>query len=402
MFEHWLQFAPTLAPRLELDADTIIRAHEIVRCIMGDNWLGEQERARANPARSSADIHPLDLALRSSTEDSVLEVLQLAAYFCAFQTDRGLGEAIVSLRDTDKYYPTIVELDLAWKFRSAGGSVALAPATPSGRSDFSVVVDDIAHIVEVTSFPSDPLRGAVASFSNAMASTLGRTLRKAGLATVVAVEIDVPAVSGAIRSAADSAVREAVNLFAAANDLRRIERTYDFGAVAIRPAVRGERPHGGTYWTTVSRIGTAQLSEAKLFGETDYKITRGGSLLYLRDQSLAADPYVRLKQKLKDKSRQLRGCTDGVIMIEAEALGPDVFNDVARLEQLVDEFARNHKRTTAVAIILQPIKLNGTRGIGGHYFALSPGALSRRFWDLVVEEDNRATVLQELKAIARV
>ena len=112
---------------------------------------------------------------------------------------------------------------------------------------------------------------------------------------------------------------------------------------------------------------------------------------------------MRLKQKLKDKSRQLRGCTDGVIMIEAGAPGLDVFNDVARLEeQLVDEFARNHKRTTAVAIILQPIKLNGTRGIGGHYFALSPGALSRRFWDLVVEEDNRATVLQELKAIARV
>ena len=62
--------------------------------------------------------------------------------------------------------------------------------------------------------------------------------------------------------------------------------------------------------------------------------------------------------------------------IDIEALGLDVINHREKLRPVVVEFSRNHRSTTGVAIVIQPEKANGQRGVGGHYFPLADTALS--------------------------
>ncbi len=399
MFEQWLHFAPTLSPELGLSADTILRAHEVVRCIMGDQWIDGQERARVNKARSVADTHPLDLDLRSRTRESVLEVLQLACYLCAFDGDPKLGDLIVSLRDADKYEPTIAELDIAWKFRNAGAAVRLAAATPSGEADFAATIGSTEYPVEVTTFPADPMRGPVASFHSAVAQALERAHAKARIAEPVALEIEVLEVTGSIRPAVHAAVTELVAAFSSGRGTETVGRRYAFGTLRLRPAAPGELPYGGDFWTRVCRTGVAAMARSGVLGDTEYKIQRGGNLVYLREESDDPDPFVRLRRKLKTKAAQLRGCVNGVIVVEAEPLGPDVFNCRQRLEEIVDDFARNHSSATAIAVIHRPKKADGTRGISGHFFSLGDGAVSTTFWQTICGNDRETSVLEELRML---
>lgn len=399
MFEHWMTFAPTMCRRLGLGAETIIRAHEVVRSTMGDAWIEVQERG--STAKTFADRHPLDAALRGRTAACALEVLQLAALFCAFRGDPRLGKIIEALRDVDKYRPTVFELEVAWKFRAAGARVALWPLTPRGReADFAATVKGVEHFIETSGFPTDPLHGVVASFQMAMTNAFKSALDKTRVRPIPAMELDIAEVSGEIRSAAYAAVTESVSQYRDSGGGQRLERVYPFGAVVVRPTVPGEAPRGNSHWTMASRLGVAPLAASKVLGETEYSIRGESSWLYLCDRSFDPDPYVRLQKKLKKEAFQLSGCVDGLIILHAEALGADVFNDVERLNQVIAQFARQHSSTTGIAIVTQPQKENGTRGIGGHYFALRPSALSREFWQRVVDVDDRSNVLDELAFLA--
>ncbi len=396
-----MRFAPTMSQRLRLDSTTIMHAHDIVCSVMGTEWHDEQDRSRRNPATSIADIHPLYLALRGSTEACVVEVLQLAAYLCTFQGDPRLGAAIASLRDAGKYGPTIVELDLAWKFRNAGATVLLAPLTPNGIGDFAAAIDGATHIIETSGFPSDPLGSPVMSFMAAMESAFRSALRRIGHSGFAALELDVIEVSGSIRSAAYAAIREVVKLFLEHGCAGRVEQHYAFGTIAVGANRPGQGPDAETEWTMSIRSGVAPLSPRKALGETRYRIQGDGTWVLLCDRSVDPDPYARLRAKLKREARQLRGCDNAVVILEMEALGLSVFDDVDKLKDVAQQFFRNHSSTTAVAIIVRPEKLNGTRGIAGHYFTAHEGALSPSFWQRVLDVDGKANILDELVAIVR-
>jgi hypothetical protein len=398
MFEHWMTFAPTMRRRLGLDAETMMRAHDIVRSTMGDAWIEEQECG--SPAKTFADRHPLDGALRGRTADCVLEVLQLAALFGAFRDDPRLGKIIESLRDPDKYQPTVFELEIAWKLRAAGARVSLWPRTPRGReADLAADVNGVEYVIETSGFPSDPLHGVVASFLMAMTNAFQKALNKTELRPIPAMELDIAEVSGEIRSSAYAAVTEAVSHYRDYGGTR-LERVYPFGTVVVRPTVPGEGPLGDSHWTSASRLGAAPLARSKILGETNYSIEGESSWLYLCDRSFDSDPYVRLQKKLKKEASQLSGCTDGVIILHADALGPDLFNDRERLTKIIQQFAQQHTSTTGIAIVTQRQKGNGTRGISGHYFALRHTALSPEFWQRVIDVDDRSNVLAELSFLA--
>src|ERR1700731_1869883 len=121
MFEHWMRFAPTLSARYDLDPEGMRKAHDIVVSLMSDAWLTREDEPRNRAARSIAHPHPLYLALNGQTEPGVLEGLRLPGYLLAFRTDPRLGDAVIALRDADKYEATLIELELAWGFRAAGG-----------------------------------------------------------------------------------------------------------------------------------------------------------------------------------------------------------------------------------------------------------------------------------------
>ena len=390
-----MTFAPTMRRRLGLDPETMMRAHEVVRSTMGDAWIEEQERGSA--AKTFADRHPLDAALRGSTENCVLEVLQLAALFCAFRDDPRLGKIIESLRDRDKYQPTVFELDIAWKLRAAGAGVALWPRTQRGReADIAATVNGVEYIIETSGFATDPLRGTIPSFLMAMTNAFEKAANKTRLKPIPAIELDIAEVGGEIRSSAYTALTEAVRRYRDSGGGARLEFAYPFGTIVVRPTVPGEGPSGNSHWTSASRFGRAQLARSRVLGETSYAIEGESSWLYLCDRSFDPDPGVRLQKKLKREAAQLSGCVDGVIILHADTIGADLFGDMGPFAKIIQEFARQHKSTTGVAIVTQPEKANGTRGIYGRYFALCDTALSPTFWQRLVDADNKANLLDEL------
>jgi hypothetical protein len=394
VFEHWIKFAPLMSERLGLHPKRIIQAHDIVCSVMGSAWVDENSGDKST--RSIADSHPLFTALSGRTEACILEVLHLAAYLQAFRATPGLGKSIIALRQADTYDPAIIELDVAWKFRNAGAGIRLFPITANGVADFGAVVNGVEHIVETSGFPSDPMRDGTSSFLHAMTRTFVSALRKAMLPYPMSLELDVQDVKGATREAAFAAVKQLVRTYRQGVGNGRVRNDCPFGTVAMRRSVAGEGPSVDE-WTTAVRLGRSQLAKSKMFGDSDYAMQDVGSWIYLRDRTKVQDPYVRLRNKLKEEARQLSGCQSGLIILEIEVLGVGVINNRQALQPTIDDFARQHRSTTGVAIVVRPVRDNGRqRGLSGHYFPLSPRALPREFWNSVLLTDHRMNLLDEL------
>lgn len=397
MFEYWIRFAPTVSAKLGLEPRVIILAHDIVCSVMGSAWIDEQSEQQGTSTYSIVNTHPLYTALTGRTEGCVLEVLHLAAYFQVFQRDPGFNKVINSLKNAGTYHPTIVELDLAWKFRNAGASVRLFPITKNGVADFAAIVNAVEYVVEVSGFPSDSLRDETSSFLSAISRTFTSAVKRAEITVPVSLELNVDDVRAPSREATFKAVKEVVQAFRQ-DAVDRVEREFEFGTVVMRPTIVGEGPTGDSKWTAAVRSGRAPLAQSKILGDTDYAIRNLGSWVYLHDRTKDLDPYVRLRNKLKAEARQLSGCSDALIVLDIEALGVHVINDRARLEPVISEFARQHRSTTAIATVVRTWRDDGRqRGLSGHYFPLASTALPSSFWHAVKTVDEESNLLNELR-----
>jgi len=402
-----MKAAQAIAPQFGMTAEVALRAHAMVCSTMGSAWVDDQTRRIDFPGRTTADVHPLFFALSSQTDLSIIEVCQLAALLLAFRSDPALGELIVSLRDPEKYGATVIELDLAWKFQGAGAAVALAPATKHGVADCAVTLNGRQHIVEVSGFPSDPFKSDLMAFNGAMQHALKAATRKSEISGHIAVEIIVSEAAAAsrrnlrmLRKDAHAGVVSSVRAFINAGGEDRTHNSFDFGTISVRHAEPRERPDLKT-WSMASCLTEVPRSEFDFVGELDYKNGRDTHWIYLAVPADAFDAYDRISRKLKIEARQLRGCTDGVIVVAVNGLRKGLFEESdANLRRIVGDFARNHRSTTAIALPTRPRKRDGTSGLAGPYFALTESALPRTVWDRMVAVDQGRSVLWELDALA--
>lgn len=379
MFEFWNGAAARFAPGFRLSKDLGIRAHALVRSKLGDEWVEANcVRHRAAPSRSISDIHPLTLALKGATEECVLDVLRIAGYLCAFRDDPGLDEVIASLRDADKYHPTIFELAVAWSFKKAGASVTLFPRTPKGAADFAAAIGGREYIVEASGFPSDTLRDDAMSFLVAMNGALNSAASKLHVSFPLVLEIDLDDLDQRDRTAAHAAVKDVVRAFVEGGN-QRATRRFEFGSMAVRTAAQGETPDLHR-WTNATR-------------------TNQGHLTCLRDWSEGANPSQRLNKKLKREASQLSGCADGIVILDIEALGVDTINNHEGLKELASHFARSHRSTTGVAFTVLAYHQNGHRGLSGHYFPLAPSALPETFFQRVLDSTEGEGLFDELRVL---
>lgn len=380
MFEYWMGAADRFAASFGLEAAAMIVAHQLVLDYMGPEWVAAHcSRATAHKVRAISEVHPLALALKGATEECVLDVLRLASYLCAFRSDPKLEEAVASLREANKYDPTMFELAAAWGFQRAGAKVSLFPETPNGSADLEVTIDGKSYPVETSGFPSDTLRGDSTSFMSAMNDALIKTATRNGLSHPMVLEVEVHDLDGRDRSPLYSAINEAIREFVD-SQMGRIERRFSFGRIVLHPPVSGERAPTDN-WTCGMR-------------------TNVGHVTLLRDLSDDPDPFVRLSKKLKREARQLSGCTDGVIILDIEALGVDVINDHRRLRATAMEFGRNHRSTTGVAFVVMSYHENGHRGLSGHYFSLSPSAFPESWFRRVLARNEGNGLFNELRLLS--
>jgi hypothetical protein len=402
-----MRAAQSIAPQLGMTAEVVLRAHAMVCSMMGAKWVDEQTRGTDLPGRTTADIHPLYFALSSQTELAIIEVCELAALMLHFRDDPALGELIVSLRDPEKYGPTTLELDLAWKFQGAGATVSLAPATMHGVADCAVTVNGRKHIVEVSGFPSDPFKSDLMAFNGAMQLALKAATRRSDTRGHIAVEIVMSNAAAPsrrnlrmLRKDVHAGVVSAVRAFANGEQPDRAHDTFDFGTISVRRAEPQETPDLKA-WNMASCVTEVPRSEFDFVGELDYKHGRDTHWIYLAVPEDVFDAYDRIARKLKIEARQLRGCTDGVIVVAVNGLQKGVLEEGdADLQRVIADFARNHRSTTAIALPTRPRKRDGTCGLAGPYFALAEGALPRTVWDRMVTVDQQRSVLWTLDALA--
>jgi hypothetical protein len=402
-----MKAAQTIAPQLGVTAEAALRAHAMVCSTMGSTWVDEHTRRMDFPGRTTADIHPLFFALSGQTDLSIVEVCGLAALLLNFRSDPKLGELIASLRDPDKYGATVLELDLAWKFQGAGAAVSLAPATKHGIADCAVTVNGKQHIVEVSGFPSDPFKSDLMAFNGAMQHALKTAMRRSGNSGDIAIEIIIAEAAAAsrrnlrmLRKDVHAGVVSSVCAFTNAGGNERTHNSFDFGTISVRRAEPYETPDLET-WSMASCLTEVPRSEFDFVGELDYKHGRDTHWIYLSVPNDAFDAYDRVSRKLRIEARQLRGCTDGVIVVAVNGLQKGVLeeND-ADLHRIIGDFARNHRSTTAIALPTRPRKRDGTSGLAGPYFTLTESALPRAVWDRMVAVDRERSVLWELNALA--
>jgi len=407
VFEHWMTAAQTIAPHLGVPAQVAMRAHAVVCSTMGSEWVDEQARRTDQPVRTTADVHPLYFALSSQTEFAIVEVCELAALLLNFRADDALGEMIASLRSPAKYHATVLELDMAWKFQGAGATVTLAPPTTHGVADCAVTINGRHHIVEVSGFPSDPFQSDLMAFNSAMLHALKSAIRKSDIRGHIAVEIVVSSDVATshrnlrmLRKDAHAGVVSSVRAFANGGGEYRTQDAVDFGTIGVRCALPRETPNIPA-WTMASCLTTVDRSQFHFLGDLDYKQGRDSHWVYLSVPEEAFDPYDRIRRKLKIEARQLRECTDGVIVVVVNGLHKGVFEEADEdLNLVVADFARNHQSTTAIALPIRPRKRDGTSGLSGPYFALTESALPRAVWDHMVAVDRQRSVLSTLDALA--
>lgn len=396
MFEHWYQFAPQMTRQLGLPADVMTTAHDIVSSVMGGPWIEQQAQRLDVTARTIVDVNPLFRALTGGTELSVIEVCELAAYLIAFKSDARLGQAIIALRDPGKYSATFTELSMAWKFKLAGATVRLAPPTEGGEADFAAEVEGKEYVVEVSQFPHDPFRSDSMAFVTAMQGALKSALKKTRLARHAAVEIDVVDPDADLRREAHRAVLETIAAFAKAGAADQVKRDYPFGSVNVRPAIPGEKPDTKA-WTIATCLQLVPPPTTGLLTMADLQQGQDTHWLYVRLPPTVSDPYERIRRKLKTEARQLSGCVDGVVLLDSGGLQHGIFAETdPRLRAIAEDFERQHASTTAFGIVGQPLKMDGSRGLAGAFFALTATALSLDFWHHLLERDQQSTAFGEL------
>jgi hypothetical protein len=203
-----------------------------------------------------------------------------------------------------------------------------------------------------------------------------------------------------LRRSAHAGCVSAVRAFPTRGGTDRVENTFDFGTISVRRAAPHETPDLDA-WSMASCLTEVSRSELHFVGDLDYKHGRDTHWIYLSVPDEIFDAYDRIGRKLKIEARQLRGCTDGVIVVAVNGLKMGLLYETdAALQRVVADFSRNHRSTTAIALPIRPRKRDGTSGLAGPYFALAETALPRTVWDTMVTVDQERSVLWNLDALA--
>lgn len=155
---NWESGAAMRAPHIGIPLEKLLAARDLVRGAMGTEWFEREERRLARPSANIAHAHPLFRQLTSPSDPALVDVAELAFYLTALRDDGSIGEIIKDLRG-GKFWATLFELAMAYRWQDAGAQVRLAPVTAKGKADFYATIGNTDLIVEVSRFEDDDLAG---------------------------------------------------------------------------------------------------------------------------------------------------------------------------------------------------------------------------------------------------
>jgi hypothetical protein len=156
--QDWESGAAARAKLIEISLDDLFAARDQVRGAMGLEWFEQQERKLARSSANIAHVHPLYRQLTSPNDIALVDVAELAFYLRVFKGDPAITEIVNGLRGS-KFWATLFELAMAYRWRDAGAVVRLSPVTAKGRADFAANAAGVDVIVEVSRFDDDVIGG---------------------------------------------------------------------------------------------------------------------------------------------------------------------------------------------------------------------------------------------------
>ncbi len=330
------QHALERAPSLWLPGEAITQSYDIVRAALGAAWLEEQEKLVASARRGP---HPLFTHLTATTDTATLEVCELALYLREFHDDPAIPAILTDLRDAGKFHPVFLELAHAFRWKDAGATVGLRPATPTGEADFAGVLHELSYTVEVSTFEYDPFMSEEFRLANVVTETATSVLGKAEPAPSVRVSVEtVP--PGNLEAALRAAVKEACLVWKGGK-VAPSQVTKEFGTVHVEALAAEEQmptldvfgrptftPDGD--WAVVIRaVEKEQDAEEPLYrlvGRPGREYAR----IHLRMPPDERDVNARIMKKLKKEVDQLRGVKSPRVVILD--LSDPAFGDIFELD----------------------------------------------------------------------
>lgn len=335
MFELWYEAALDRAPALGLTYQRLCDDHSLVCSALGVEWLDQQDAASKKPTYRLSHGHPLFRALRGSTDQGMVEVAEIALYLREFQSDPRIADALASLRSSDKYTPTLFEIAMAYRWKTAGADVSLEPAIPQGFADFSASKDGIEIIAECASFPSDVFSTRP---QDLIQFVMPLVKKYVDVPFSVTVEIRVShQTPGDFYGAVQSTLKAAGGLFV--GEQSDVTVADEFGDIRVRRTGDGEAPDQDAFDIIVRSVAKAPNPDGSLHQVHLNEDVRENYWVCLVFPRVQADGYEQLARKFKHEYDQLSGVSQGrLILLDATGLAPDALRfDLDRLNDTVGQ-----------------------------------------------------------------
>jgi len=385
MFDVWFDAARDFSEKIQIPYEMMEHSHAIVCGALRTSWIEDQALRTGLPGRGYHDVHPIYRLLSGATEESVLEVCDLAALLLEFRDDPCLLSALESLRDHAKCESALMELRIALALKSAGFAVQLYPATPKGIADIAYMTDEVRVIVEVSAITSDVFSRPAMIALHVASAAVDRVRKRLNLAYYVAVEVSIDEeTSGNFQQDLDKAIVQSVKDFSSDSDVPELSVKTKFGSVKVRLVRQDERPYmsGGGLSSCMMHverpsIGSLHNSYIKQKSrETDWV-----HILY--DDSIAGKSS-KIIRKLKTESRQLSGVAEPqIIALDISGLGIGVVTeDNPEIMEIIEEFERNHSSVAQVWLLTRVWSQNPSRWVYRGLMRKNPHA--RRYLSMKV------------------
>jgi hypothetical protein len=148
VLERWRRRALLLAGPMRFGAELVNEASEIVRLVLGPDWLAREALPRDTGDAWGARSHPIGTALVQADRQGVALILELAVYLKVLAPMPSYGTVVAGLKAD--FRSTLLQLSFAQRVSALGArDLVLEPPVESGRlGDVAFVFSSQAFVAE--------------------------------------------------------------------------------------------------------------------------------------------------------------------------------------------------------------------------------------------------------------
>src|SRR6266851_4066573 len=335
--ELWEAAAHKRYQALEISIEKLLSRRDLVVGALGSDWLETEAIRLEAPYRNLTDIHPLYTHLTSPNDPSLVTVCELGEYLSTFKSDPAIREIISDLR-SDKFESTLAELATAYRWLRSGAGVRLHPVVPSGEADFEAINHETPYIVEISSVPAEERFIRRLRLGIIISDTIKHVFKRKRAVAVKARIHEYPPgdLEGQFRSTVQDACKRLTDEDFSGTATESTEY-WEVTVEEISPATENNPFTVDEY----TRIVDARAHDWDSFAADAAYPTPDGlptvdafenlprtenARVFMKFPTETADPYEKIRKKLKKELRQLSGVRGPrIVVLELTGLTNDVF-----------------------------------------------------------------------------